>query len=122
MKNLSYVFVTIGTAIFTAVCIYFSTVVISNRAQKTYTQIMFDISDPFTQDKVQQYLKYLNVKYPEVALAQMKLESANGTSSMFRENNNLFGMKKAVHRTTLGQGNANDYVYFKSIEESIGEN
>ena len=104
MKNLSYVFVTIGTAIFTAVCIYFSTVVISNRAQKTYTQIMFDISDPYTEDKVKQYLKDLRVKYPEVALAQMKLESANGTSSMFRENNNLFGMKLPKKRPTTALG------------------
>ena len=119
MKNLGYVFVTIGTAIFTAVCIYFSTVVISNRAQKTYTQIMFDISDPFTQDKVQHYLKDLNVKYPEVALAQMKLESANGTSSMFRENNNLFGMKLPKKRPTTALGEKSNHSFYSHWRQSV---
>ena len=119
MKNLGYVFVTIGTAIFTAVCIYFSTVVISNRAQKTYTQIMFDISDPFTEDKVKQYLKDLNVKYPEVALAQMKLESANGTSSMFRENNNLFGMKLPKKRPTTALGEKNNHSFYSHWRQSV---
>jgi uncharacterized FlgJ-related protein len=59
------------------------------------------------------------MKYPDVVFAKAVLESGHFKSKLFLNKNNLFGMKKAVHRTTLGQGNANDYVYFKSIEESI---
>ena len=119
MKNLGYVFTMIGTTIITSIIIYFSVVYISNRAQKTYTQVMFDISDPFTEDKVQQYLKDLRVKYPEVALAQMKLESANGTSSMFRENNNLFCMKLPKKRPTTALGEKSNHSYYSHWRQSV---
>lgn len=118
-KNLGYVLTVIGSTIVTSVIIYFSVVFISSRAQKTYTQIMFDISDPFTEDKVRVYLKEMNVKFPEVALAQMKLESANGTSKMFRENNNLFGMKLPKVRPTTALGEKNNHSYYSHWRQSV---
>lgn len=119
MKNLGYVLTMIGSTIVTSIIIYCSVLYISSRAQKTYTQIMFDISDPFTEDKVRVYLKEMNVKYPEVALAQMKLESANGTSKMFRENNNLFGMKLPKVRPTTALGEKNNHSYYSHWRQSV---
>lgn len=119
MKNLSYVFTMIGTTIITSVIIYFSVVAISSKAEKTYTQIMFDISDPYTEEKVRVYLKELNVKYPVVALAQMKLESANGSSRIFRENNNLFGMKLPKFRPTTALGEKNNHSYYSHWRQSV---
>jgi flagellum-specific peptidoglycan hydrolase FlgJ len=69
--------------------------------------------------RVYKFINEIGMKYPDVVFAKAVLESGHFKSKLFLNKNNLFGMKKAVHRTTLGQGNANDYVYFKSIEESI---
>jgi hypothetical protein len=69
--------------------------------------------------RVYKFIKEVGMKYPDVVFAKAILESGHFKSKMFLNKNNLFGMKKAVHRTTLGQGNAGEYVYFKSIEESI---
>lgn len=69
--------------------------------------------------RVYKFIKEVGMKYPDVVFAKAILESGHFKSKMFLNKNNLFGMKRAVHRTTLGQGNPGEYVYFKSIEESI---
>ena len=50
--------------------------------------------EKFTEKKLVELLKDCNFKYPYIILAQAKLESGNFTSSLFRSNNNMFGMKK----------------------------
>lgn len=82
------------------------------------TERIYDLNDPFTEAKVRRYLVQLNVKYPDVALAQMKLESANGTSKVFREGNNLFGMKKAERRPTTAMGEKNNHAYYSHWRQS----
>ena len=74
---------------------------------------------PFNEKNLSAELTKQGVSFPDVAMAQARLETGHFKSDVFKENNNLFGMKRAVHRTTLGQGNPGEYVYFKSIEESI---
>lgn len=93
----------------------------NNPTVKTETQIqlVYDISDPFSEQKVKDYLLQLHVKFPEVALAQMKLESANGTSKIFKENNNLFGMRKAIRRPTTALGEKNNHAYYSHWRQSI---
>lgn len=78
----------------------------------TRAEIIYDINDPWSEVKVREYLIQLHVKYPEVAIAQMKLESANGTSKVFREGNNLFGSKVAIRRPTTALGEKNNHAYY----------
>ena len=93
----------------------------TNPIQKTETQIqlVYDISDPYSEQKVKDYLLQLHVKFPQVALAQMKLESANGTSKIFKENNNLFGMRNAVRRPTTSLGDKNNHAFYAHWRQSI---
>lgn len=86
--------------------------------EKTEIQVMYDLNDPYTEEKVKNYLKELHVKYPKIALSQMKLESSNGTSKIFRENNNLFGMKLAVRRPTTALGERNNHAYYSHWRQS----
>jgi len=48
---------------------------------------------PFTEANLVRLLKDYKVWYPDVALKQARLESANFTSDIFKENNNLFGFR-----------------------------
>lgn len=73
----------------------------------------------FSEDKLIDKLKELNVKFPYIALAQAKLETGNFTSKVFRENNNLFGMREAKQRITTAQGTENNHAYYYSWGESV---
>jgi hypothetical protein len=46
------------------------------------------------------FLKSNNVWFPDILLAQAKLESGNYSSSIYRRNNNLYGMKECSKRQT----------------------
>lgn len=87
-------------------------------AKLTSTEIVYDINDSYSEQKVRDYLIELKVKYPEVAVAQMKLESANGTSNIFRQNNNLFGMKVPGKRPTTALGTKNNHAYYSHWRQS----
>jgi flagellum-specific peptidoglycan hydrolase FlgJ len=118
MKTLKN-FTIIGVAIIISATINFFTITSLAKSERVYTQIMFDINDSFTEEKVKIYLKELNIKYPDVALAQMKLESANGTSKVFKENNNLFGMKLPKFRPTTALGEKNNHSYYSHWRQSV---
>lgn len=86
---------------------------------ETKTQIVYDITDPFTEEKALDYLIQLHIKYPYVALAQLKLESANGTSDIFKNGNNLFGLKVPRYRATTALGTRNNHAYYSHWRQSI---
>ena len=55
-------------------------------------------------DSVEIFMKEINLGHAEIAITQAALESAHFTSDIFKENNNLFGMKKAYHRPHVQTG------------------
>lgn len=73
----------------------------------------------FTEDKLVEKLKELNVKYPHIVLAQAKLESNNYSSHIFIDNNNLFGMKEARVRINLAKGTQYKHAYYNTWQESV---
>lgn len=76
-------------------------------------------SDPFTPDKLAEYLDELNVQYTDIVLAQAQLETNMFTSRIFQENNNLFGMKVARVRPTTNQGEQYNHAYYSHWRESV---
>jgi hypothetical protein len=73
----------------------------------------------FSEDKLIDKLKELNIKFPHIVLAQAKLETGNYTSKVFRENNNLFGMREAHQRITTAKGTENNHAYYHTWYESV---
>jgi len=71
------------------------------------------------QKRVLSFIKEVGIKYPDVVYAQALIESAHFKSKHFTKKNNIFGMRKAMQRSTLGDGEVGEFVSFKSIEESI---
>lgn len=50
-----------------------------------------------------------NAWYPDILLKQAKIESANYTSSLFKNSNNIYGMKRVSRRQTTQSHQYNGY-------------
>jgi len=75
--------------------------------------------DNFSQDKLVEMLKDLNVKYPYIVLAQARIESGVYKSKLFKENHNLFGMKQANVRINTAKGTQYNHAYYDTWRESV---
>lgn len=73
----------------------------------------------FTEEKLVNKLQSLNVKFPHIVFAQAVLETGNFSSKVFKENNNLFGMREAKQRITTAKGTENNHAYYHSWRESV---
>jgi uncharacterized FlgJ-related protein len=73
----------------------------------------------FSEERLIAKLKQLNVRYPHIALAQARIESGNYRSTIFLENNNMFGMKCARRRPTTHQGELHGHAYFQTWEDCV---
>lgn len=93
-------------------------VLIANSSINT-NPVVISKTNPFNEEKLVSYLKELNIKYPYIALAQAKIETGNYTSKVFKNNNNLFGMKQARSRATTAKGTAFNHALYSSWEESV---
>jgi uncharacterized FlgJ-related protein len=109
--------ITMAFAIFVAGAYTSKNLLTNNPVVKT--EIIYDATDPYTETKAKEYLTQLKVRYVNVALAQLKLESGSATSKVFRENNNLFGMKPAEKRPTTALGSKNNHAYYSHWRQSI---
>jgi uncharacterized FlgJ-related protein len=75
--------------------------------------------DLFTEEKLKNYLLELNVKFPHIVYAQAVIESGNFTSQIFKNNNNLFGMKQARRRATTNAGTELGHAVYHHWRESV---
>lgn len=66
-------------------------------------------TDSFSESELIMMINGLNIMYPEVVLAQSKLETANYTSDIFKVAGNLFGMKPARIRPFTHYGIYKDH-------------
>ena len=89
-------------------------IVNSHKVDTVYVQ-----TQPFSEEALIDLLRSSNIKYPYIVLAQAKIESGNYTSKVFRENNNLFGMKEPNVRTTTALGTKNSHAYYLDWVSSV---
>ena len=75
--------------------------------------------DEFSEEALVALMRELKIKYPEVALSQARLETGNFTSAIFKENNNLFGMKMAELRPTSAIGINRGHASYSNWKESV---
>jgi uncharacterized FlgJ-related protein len=81
--------------------------------------ILLEESLIFSEARLIEQITKLNFKHPHIVLAQAKLESANFTSQIFIENNNLFGMKKAVVRLNVAKSSNRGHAYYDTWQDSV---
>ncbi len=74
---------------------------------------------PFSVSNMIKVMNKAGILFPDVVLAQARLETGNFTSKVFRENNNLFGMKLPRVRNTTAIGEQNSHADYSSWMQSI---
>lgn len=82
-------------------------------------KIELSIANEFSEEAFMEELKKYNFRYPDVIIAQARLESANFTSPIFREGNNIFGMKEAKSRLNVAKGTFRNHALYNSWQESL---
>jgi len=65
--------------------------------------------ETFSEANLIRYMEILEIEYPDIVLAQAKLESANFTSNRFKEHNALFGF----------QTSNDNVIKYKSWKQSV---
>ena len=73
----------------------------------------------FTEEKLIDMIESLHFSFPHIVMAQAIHESGNYNSKLFLENNNIFGMKKAVIRMTTADGIQDGYALYDTWIESV---
>lgn len=73
----------------------------------------------FSEAKLIAQIKALNFKFPYIVLAQSYQESGHYKSTIFRENNNMFGMKEAVVRSNLAKGTNRGHAMYDSWQDCV---
>jgi len=85
----------------------------------TETVLIVEDENSFTEEQLIEEIQRLNFKFPHIVLAQTILETGHYESKIFKENNNLFGMKEARVRLNLAQGTQHGHAYYDNWEESV---
>ncbi len=75
--------------------------------------------ETFSEENLIKYLNELRIPHPHVVLAQAKLETGNFTSTIFLENNNLFGMKRSYYRPSTAVGMNRRHARYKHWKDSV---
>ncbi len=83
------------------------------------TQYITKPYQEFSPTTLKEYLKEVNIKFPHIVYAQMVLETGYFTSNVFRENNNLSGMKQPSIRSTTAKGTKNGHAYYNNWMDSV---
>lgn len=90
----------------------------NNNSEKEILLIMGKYNE-FSEDKLVAEIDKRNFKFPHIILAQAMLETGNFTSSIFKQNHNLFGMKEATKRPTLAIETQNNHAFYDNWRESL---
>ena len=78
-----------------------------------------DKANEFSPEKLKAYILELNIRFPYIVYAQAQLETGEFKSKIFKENNNLFGMKVATRRPTTNKGEDNGHAFYDHWKESV---
>ncbi len=73
----------------------------------------------FTPQKFATLVTALNIVNPDIAIAQSLLETGHFKSEIFKNNNNLFGMKHPKVRKTFSTGTKNGHASYSSWKDSV---
>jgi len=80
---------------------------------------IIDTLEVFSEENLVTYLLDLNIKFPDIVFSQARYETGNFSSLVFRENNNLFGMKVANSRATTNKGEQHNHAIFDNWQMSV---
>lgn len=98
--------------------------IILNDKSKTklvYTEAEINLitNTSFSKEALANEIKCNKFKYPDIIMAQALLESGHFTSPVYKENNNLFGMRLPVNRYTLATGSNLNHATYNNWKQCV---
>jgi hypothetical protein len=75
-------------------------------------EILLKTNNSFSKEKLFLEIDRYSFKYPDIVKAQAILESGHFKSPVFLQNNNMFGMRKAMVRITTAEGSNLNHAYY----------
>lgn len=90
-----------------------------NNTEQIEHNIVVSKDTTIIKDYVYNALCRYKVNAANIVLSQAIIESRHFTSKLFKENNNLFGMKHPSRRPTTSLYSYNGYAYYESIDDCI---
>lgn len=75
--------------------------------------------DSFSAEKLHDFIKSMNIKFPNIVYRQSVLESGNFKSAVFKENNNMLGMRVPKSRPTTNIGENLNHAAYKSWKDCV---
>ena len=112
-------FLVLGTVLFTDKTEYTRNEVIETITPEERLIVINQNEFEFSEDTLVYLLTELNVKFPHIVLAQSIIETGHWSSRIFKENNNLFGMKEAYVRVHTAKGTQHNHAYYENWRESV---
>lgn len=92
---------------------------------KEYLQNRFELISlkylSFSEERLTLYLTQFNHPYPEVLIAQARLETSLYTSLIYTANNNLFGMRHPRIRPTTSLGSRYKHAKYEHWTDSVDD-
>ena len=73
----------------------------------------------FSKENMMRLMYNLKIAHPDIVMAQAIIESGNFKSNIFKENNNLFGMKMPEYRKTTAIGINRGAAVYRNWRESV---
>lgn len=83
------------------------------------TEVKIDQFNLFSEFTLRRFIYILKIQHPDIVFIQAQIESAHFKSNIFRENNNLFGMKMAKKRKTVAIGVNRGHAKYSSWQASV---
>lgn len=93
-----------------------SIIVIGQPVNKNISIDQFSI---FSEQTLKRFIYMIGIEHPEIVFIQAKIESGNFKSNIFKEGNNLFGMKVAKQRITTAIGKIRGHAAYSSWKHSV---
>jgi uncharacterized FlgJ-related protein len=75
----------------------------------------------FNPENLVNYIIEKQIKHPHIVYAQALIETGWFTSKIFKENNNLFGMKQPSKRVTTALGTRYRHAYYSDWKQSVDD-
>jgi len=103
--------------------IFIMTLNISAKVDKKITEdkIMVILAERnhFTSEKLISKIKEMHFQFPYIIYGQAILETDHFKSRIFKENNNIFGMKQATKRVNVSQGTQYNHAFYNNWIDSV---
>ena len=103
--------------------IFFLKLNISAKADREITEdkIMVILAERnhFSSEKLISKIKEMHFQFPHIIYAQALLETDHFNSRIFKENNNIFGMREATKRINVAQGSQYDHAFYNNWLDSV---